>query len=145
MLDTLMRIGAHRIDYFDSSRAKNAQAFAFYIRGNKNAGDVICRDAKSQLYAGLLLIHSKLQMANLAGIYVDVDGIENLKRPAYVQLKQDIRNGLFTRIFILDRSSIMGTALADRDLQELFFQVGGFELLVCRDGECVAIDIFAGA
>jgi hypothetical protein len=143
MLDTMMRVGAHRIEYLDDTR--NPQSFAFYIRGNKRAGDVICKDAKSQLYAGLLLIHNKLQMTNLAGIYVDVDGLENLQRPAYLQLKQDLIAGMFRRVFILDRSALLGSPQADQDLQQLFFHCGGFELLVCREGECVALDLFANS
>jgi hypothetical protein len=140
MLDTLMRVGAHRIEYLDDTR--NPQAFAFYIRGNKRDGDVICKDAKSQLYAGLLLIHNKLQMTNLTGIYVDVDSLENLQRPAYQQLKQDLMAGMFKRVFILDRTALLGTPQSDQDLQQLFFRCGGFELLVCREGECVALDLF---
>lgn len=143
MLDTLMRVGAHRIEYLDDSR--NPQAFAFYIRGNKKAGDVICKDAKSQLYAGLLLIHHKLQMTHLAGIYVDVDGLENLQRPAYLQLKQDLMAGKFSRVFILERSALLGTPQAVHDLQQLYFACSGFELMVCREGECVALDLFAEA
>ncbi len=141
MLDTLMRVGAHRIEYFESRFPGNPQAFGFYIRGEKDPRDVFSRDAKYQLYSGLMLIHSKGQMQNLAGIYVDVDALDNLKRPAYLQFKQDLLSGLFRRVFVLDESALLGQAAAEADLMALFLESGGFEFMVCKNDDCVAIDL----
>jgi len=141
MLDTLMTIGAYRVSYFNNSLNVNSLAFGFYIRGEKMAQDAYSRDAKNQLYAGLMLIQSKLQMHNLRGIYVDVDSLENLQRPAYVQLKRDLISGYFQRVFVLDESALLGTRPAENDLHEVFDLCGGFELLVCRDGECAPVKL----
>jgi len=141
MLDTLMRVGAHRIEYFENRFPVTPQAFGFYIRGEKDPRDVFCRDAKYQLYSGLMLIHSKGQVQNLAGIYVDVDALDNLKRPAYLQMKKDLLNGLFKRVFVLDESALLGQPAAEADLMALFVESGGFEFMVCKDDDCVAIDL----
>ncbi len=140
MLDTLMTIGSYRVSYFNESLNVNPQAFGFYIRGEKGSRDAYSRDAKSQLYAGLMLIQDKLQMNNLRGIYVDVDTLENLQRPAYMQLKHDLISGYFRRVFVLKESALLGTPSAENDLRRVFGLCGGFELLVCRDGDCVAIN-----
>lgn len=140
MLDTLMQTGSYRVSYFDNSCEHNPFAFGFYIRGEKAAQDEYSRDAKQQLYAGLFLIQSKLQMVNLRGIYVDVDVADNLERPGYLQLKRDLINGCMRRVFVLDESALLGSSKAANDLQNLYTLVGGFELIVCREGECVPVE-----
>lgn len=141
MLDTLMTIGSYRVSYFNDSLNVNPLAFGFYIRGEKVAQDAYSRDAKKQLYAGLMLIQNRLQMHNLRGIYVDVDVIVNLQRPAYTQLKRDLISGYFRRLFVLDESALLGTRPAEDDLREVYDLCGGFELLVCRDGDCAPVDL----
>ena len=140
MLDTLTQIGAYRVSYFSSSQEPNPLAFGFYIRGEKATQDVYSQDAKMQLYAGLFLIHTKLQMRNLRGLYVDVDSINNLMRPAYLQLKHDLINGFLRRVFILDEAALFGTGEAEDDLRMVYETVGGFDLLVCREGDCVPVE-----
>jgi hypothetical protein len=139
MLDTLTQIGAYRVSYFSSSQEPNPLAFGFYIRGEKAPQDVYSRDAKTQLYAGLFLIHTKLQIRNLRGLYVDVDSISNLMRPAYLQLKRDLINGFIRRVFILDESALFGAGEAEDDLRLVYETVGGFDLFVCQEGECVPV------
>lgn len=141
MLDTLMKFGAYRVEHFNDEYQADLSAFGFYIRGEKQAG-AYYRDAKSQLYAGLMLIHSKQMMSHLRGIYVDVDALENLQRPAYCQMKSDLLNGLFRRIFVLDESALLGEPEAEADLRRIYRAVGGFDLLVCRDGDCTPLDLF---
>lgn len=140
MLDTLTQIGAYRVSYFSCSQEPNPLAFGFYIRGEKTAQDVYSQDAKQQLYAGLFLIHTKLQMRNMRGLYVDVDSINNLMRPAYLQLKRDLTNGFIKRVFLLDESALFGTGEAEDDLRMAYETAGGFDLLVCREGECVPVE-----
>lgn len=142
MLDTLMKIGAYRVEHFEIDYRENPDAFGFYIRGEKSEKGVYCRDAKSQLYAGLMLIQSKKMMGNLRGIYVDVDELSNLERPAYVQMKADLINGLFRRIFVLDASALWAPGIVAEDLQRLYKAAGGFVLLVCQEGECTQKSIF---
>lgn len=142
MLDSMMKIGAYRVEHFDVFNQSDPQAFGFYVCGELTATHAYSRDAKAQLYAGLMLIHSKAQMAHLRGIYVDVDSVENLQRPAYVQMKRDLLAGLFKRILVLDEAALLGSSEARADLYQVYLAVGGLELLVCRDGECVPYPVF---
>jgi hypothetical protein len=137
-----MRIGAYRVERFEIETPVNPDAFAFYIRGERPDTGSYSRDAKSQLYAGLMLINSKRMMGNLRGIYVDVDELSNLQRPAYMQLKADLLEGLFKRIFVLDATALWAPGIVEEDLHRLYLASGGFELLVCRDGKCTVMPLF---
>lgn len=143
MLDSMMKFGAHRVDYFYPRLDENKKAFGFYIRAEISPNEIYCREAKRQLYTGLSIIQSKHEMKNLMGIYLDVDSLNNLYRPAYQQLKDDLRNGLFKRLFVLDEKALVGSLLADKDVYELYTLVGGFEILTCKDGDCVPVDLFS--
>jgi len=142
MLDTLLKFGAYRVEHFEYEYQADPSAFGFYIRGEKLEAGAYCRDAKSQLYAGLMLIHSKQMMKHLRGIYVDVDALNNLQRPAYRQMMTDLLNGMFKRIFVLDESALLGTPVADYDMRQIYRTAGGFELLVCRNGDCTPYCLF---
>jgi len=139
MLDAMMKFGAFRVDYLNLGVNVDRKAFGFYLRAELSANDLYSRDAKHQLYAGLSVIKRKLEMSHLVGIYLDVDLLDNLERPAYQQMKRDMLNGMFNRLFVLDEKAVMGTPAADQDLLRLFIQTGGFELFTCRNGECVPL------
>ncbi len=141
MLGAMMKFGAFHISYLNPVVDKYRKAFGFYLRAEISAGDGYSRGAKRQLYSGLMLIQHKLEMHNLVGIYLDVDSLDNLERPAYQQMKQDMLNGMFKRLFVLDEKAIMGSPTADIDLMKLFIKMGGFELLTCKNGECVPLEI----
>jgi hypothetical protein len=141
MLDSLMKFGAHRVNYFEALNEHNPEAFGFYIRAEIPAGQAYSHEAKYQLYAGLDLIQRCLGMKNLAGIYVDIDCLKNLQRPAYQQLRRDVLSGHFRRILVLNRLSISGCPGSDRDLSELSAQVGGVELLVWQHSGLSALPV----
>ena len=143
MLDALMKFGGHRIDYFLQARS-NLDAFGFYVCGGLGADCAYSLEAKHQLYFGLALIQSQLGLKNLVAIYIDVNDVNNLQRPAYVQLKQDLINGLFRRVLILDEAVLAGNPAAEADLATLSEQVNGFELFTCLAGKINSIHIQAG-
>lgn len=141
MLDAMTKFGGYRVDYLHHGLEVDQLAFAFYLRAKITPGDNYSREAKRQLYSGLSVIKQHLEFKHLAGIYLDVDSLDNINRPAYQQMKQDMLNGLFKRLFVLDERAIMGTFEADRDLLMLFIQTGGFELFTCKNGECVPLEL----
>jgi hypothetical protein len=132
MLDALLKFGSYRIDYFDRSGG-NPQAFAFYVRGAMDARSRFSHEAKAQLYAGLALIRSELGLGNLAAVYIDVNDLANLQRQAYAQLKRDLLAGMFSRVFVYDRSALLGQPAADQDVARLGEVVRDFELLSCDE------------
>lgn len=132
MLDTLMKFGAYRVNYFEGLSQGNPDAFGFYIRAEVEDGQAYSHDAKHQLYTGLDLIQRFIGMKNLAGIYLDVNCLKNLQRPAYQQMKRDILSGYFRRILVLDEGALNGCPGSLRDLHELAGLVGGLEVISWR-------------
>jgi hypothetical protein len=141
MLDAMTKFGGYRVDYLHHGLEKDLKAFAFYLRAEITPGDSYSHEAKRQLYTGLTIIKQHLEFKHLAGIYLDVDSLDNLKRPAYQQMKQDMLNGMFKRLFVLDERAVMGTSDADHDMLMLFIQTRGFELFTCKNGECQPLEL----
>ena len=141
MLDTLMKFGAYRVNYFEPLIQKNLDAFGFYIRAEIEEGQAYSHEAKHQLYNGLDLIQRVLGMNNLVGIYMDVNCLKNLQRPAYQQMKKDITSGYFRRILVLDTVAIKGCLGSEKDLAELAYLVGGLEMLVWHRSKLVTMRI----
>ena len=140
MLDTMMKFGAFRVDYFHRGPDIDQKAFGFYLRSEISGGDRFSRGAKIQLYSGLMFIKQNLEFNHLVGIYLDVDSLDNLERPAYKQMKRDIFAGYFKRLFVLDENAIMGSDISNLDLLNFFVQVDGFDLFTCKNGQCVALE-----
>jgi hypothetical protein len=141
MLDSLMKFGAYRVNYFESLTQANPNAFGFYIRAEIEKGQAYSHQAKHQLYIGLDLIQRLLGMNNLAGIYVDIDCLNNLLRPAYQQIKRDILTGYFHKILVLDEFAINGCPGAVTELYELADLVGGLDLLIWKESNLIETTI----
>ena len=133
MLETLLKFGSHRVDYFDRS-GRNPQAFAFYVRGTIAFDERFSHEAKCQLYTGLAWIKQVMSLKDLAAVYIDINQLDNLQRTAYVQLKKDLRAGMFSRVFVVNKSALLGTPAANADLAALRNTISDFELL-SRDEE----------
>ena len=137
MLDSLMKFGAYRVNYFEPFLKNSPEAFGFYIRAEIEQGQAYSHMAKHQLYVGLDLIQRILGMQNLVGIYIDIDCLSNLQRPAYQQMKQDILSGYFQRILVLEKDTIDGCPGAVTDLAKLADRIGGLELSSWQDSKLV--------
>jgi hypothetical protein len=133
MLDALTKFGGYRIDHFEQNQC-TTDAFVLYVRGGLTAGISYSLEAKQQLYLGLALIHSQLGLGNLAGVFVDVNDLGNVDRPAYRQMKREILSGTIKRVLILDRSALFGIPAADRDMVSLFQQVDDLEVFTVCSG-----------
>lgn len=133
MLETLLKFGSHRVDYFDRS-GRNPRAFAFYVRGDIEIDERFSHEAKCQLYTGLAWIKQVMGLKDLAAVYIDINQLDNLQRSAYVQLKKDLHAGMFSRVFVVNKSALSGTPVANADLAALRKSVKNFELL-SRDEE----------
>lgn len=133
MLDALTKFGGYRIDHFEQN-CGNTNAFAFYVRGGLVPGSLYSLEAKQQLYFGLALIQSLLGLEKLAGVFVDVNDLVNLDRPAYRELKREILAGKVRRVLVLDPSAILGNPVADRDVAALFQRVDRLEIFTVIAG-----------
>jgi hypothetical protein len=141
MLDTLTKFGAYRVNYFEPLIQKNPEAFGFYIRAEIDEGQAYSHEAKHQLYTGLDLIQRVLGINNLVGIYMDVNCLVNLQRPAYQQMKRDVIAGYFHRILILDAAAITGCPDSEKDLSDLAFLVGGLQILAWNRTKLIVTSI----
>lgn len=144
MLDVLMKNGGHRIDYFESGAVNHSDAAALYIRADAPGETKYSRQAKHQLYKGLAIIAECIGFQKLVGIYVDVNALENVERPAYQRLKQDLLDGLFRRVMVIDPRAMLGHPAADDDVRDLFWSAGGFELINYESGHPVQMNIRNG-
>jgi len=141
MLEAMTKFGGYRVDYLNHGLENDQKAFAFYLRAELIPGDGYSHEAKRQLYTGLAIIKQHLEFKHLVSIYLDVNNLDNLDRPAYQQMKQDMLKGMFKRLFVLDERAILGTPEADNDLLMLFIQTPGFELFTCKNGECLPLEL----
>jgi hypothetical protein len=134
MLEALMKFGDYRVDRFFRAEY-TGEEFGFYICAQAGVAGSYCAEAKHQLYYGLALIHARGELSDLAGIYIDINDPANLQRPAYLELKQDIRAGHFRRVLLLEPASLLDCSQADEDLEELAKPIQGFELFTYQAGE----------
>lgn len=129
MFDTLMQYGGHRVTYLNDCARGKACALGFYVRGELVKGQRYSHSTKHHLMAGLDVIQESLGRENLVAVYLDVDVLDNLSRPAYLQMKQDLCAGMFHRLFVFSQSDLMGNHQVDQDVYDLYRQTGGFDLL----------------
>lgn len=134
MFEALRTAGGHRVDYLNQQARGRDGAFAFYVCGDKPEEAAYSQTAKRSLLAGLSLIQQTLGPENLVAVYLDVNSIENIARPAYVQMKDDLRSGMFKRLFTLHAGDLIGEAESAEDLNQLYYEVGGFDLLTFEQG-----------
>ena len=134
MLTTLMKFGGYRVDRFFQLE-QTGKEFGFYVCADLMEPDGYCREAKHQLYFGLAVIHSQGELKNLAGIYIDINHPENLLRPAYVALKQDLLEGNFHRVVMIQNSILRSHGEAKKDLAGLALQIRNLELFTFGPGK----------
>ncbi len=144
MLDVLMKFGAYRIDYLESSAASASDAVAFYLRANCPRHEFYSREAKHQLYQGLALIAANYGLHKLVGVYVDVNELSNINRPAYQRLKMDMLDGLFHKVFVVDPGALLGHPVADADMRDLYWSAGGFEIISMQEGYFEPLELCCG-
>jgi hypothetical protein len=91
MFETFRKQGSFRIDYLNNAARGSPQAFAFYVRGELKMIRPTAPSAKHHLCAGLNIIRKNMNCDHLVAIYVDINQASTSYRPAYVQMKRDMR------------------------------------------------------
>jgi hypothetical protein len=142
MFDTFRKPGSFRIDYLNNAARGSPQAFAFYVRGELEDDAPYSITAKHHLCAGLNIIRKNLNCDHLVGIYVDINQAVNLFRPAYVQMKRDLRAKFFRQVFTFHSGDLIGDRAALTDLKELYRDVDGFDVISYRNGTLERASIF---
>jgi hypothetical protein len=129
MFGTLMKNGGYRVDYLNLQSVGTPEAFAFYVYGALNDRLRMDRETKHQLYSGLNVIRKENIHTHLVGVYIDIVTTRRDRRPAFCQMKVDLRDGMFKRVFTFLSDAVMESGAAMSELQKLQDEVEGFELV----------------
>lgn len=133
MFEALRKLGGYRIDYMNREIMGSSDALGFYILGNLPAGQPYSHSAKHSLLAGLIVLRDLGEIENLVAIYLDVNEAGNALRPAYVRMKQDMRSGMFRRLFVLDANDLAGDSQTAQDWWMFTRQLKRFEVVSFGD------------
>lgn len=144
MFETLMKHGGHRVDYLNPSARGSRNSLAFYVCSDLPARAAYSIEAKRHLFAGLEYVQRVLGEQNLVAIYLDVNSPVAFERPAYEQMKRDLRDRYFRRLFVYSLYDLVSSEDMLDDLSDLYAQVGGFELISAAEGvDCShTLDVF---
>jgi hypothetical protein len=134
MFETFRKQGSFRIDYLNNAARGSPDAYAFYVRGEVEDNAPYSITAKHHLCAGLNIIRKNMNCDCLVAIYVDINQAQNVYRPAYVQMKRDVRAGMFRQVFTFHSGDLTGDHIALTDLHELYQDVDGFDVLSYHNG-----------
>lgn len=134
MFEAMMKNGAYRVDYLNHANRGLPGSLGFYILGSLPEADSYSHNAKHSLFSGLTLIREQLGTHCLVAIYLDVNTGDNLLRPAYQQMKQDMRAGMFHRLFVLEPAELIGSMELLADWAKFTMQVKYCEVLSIVDG-----------
>jgi hypothetical protein len=134
MFETLMRPGSYRVDYLNEAVVGKPSALGFYVCGELPPEAPYSLAARSHLLSGLVLIHQHLGPENLAAVYLDVHTPPSMDRPAFAQLKRDVRTGMFRKIFVSSDCITHHKERLIEELMQLSFEVGDLKLITHQDG-----------
>lgn len=140
MIGTLTKFGTYKVERFHQPYL-NGKGIGFYICAQMQDKEPYCVDAKSQLYYGLALLRENDLLAQLAGIYVDVNSLKNVERPAYQMLKEDILNGYVQRVLIIKRKVLFGCLEAKSDWNRYSREYEGIEVFTFNHGKIASVAI----
>ncbi len=129
MLDTLMKSGAYRVDYFNLLARGSEDATGLYVCGSLNDAEGYSVSAKRHLYAGLLVVEELLGMRNLVGVYVDVDPAGCSGRQAFRALREDILHGAVKKVLVMSPAEQLADPEFRLEWAELFNLVPGLKML----------------
>lgn len=139
MFEILMHPYQYRVDYLNLQAAHTSEAFGLYVRGELDVRLPYSLQAKHHLIAGLALINQFLNRDNLVAVYIDIASLEDCRRPAYLQMKADIAEGLFSRIVTISQSDLMGDPCVDEDILAFAHKIPDLSLLVYESGAFVQV------
>ena len=134
MFTTLMNFGSYRVDYLNKQRIGDPHAVGLYILGNLSGEETYSRSAKRALYLGLTMVREQLGMENLVGIYVDINCPNQTSRQAYLELKKDVKAGMFRRVLVQSLSDLFSDADSFSDWWNFYRELARCEILTMADG-----------
>lgn len=109
MYSAMMKTGSYRIDYMNKTAMGTLSAIGLYVVGDLSPDEKFSRSARRALLTGLLLVKERIGIEYLVAVYLDINSNNNPARPAYKQMKADMRAGMFRRVFVEHPSFLTGS------------------------------------
>lgn len=139
MFETLMKFGGYRVDYFQRSRIGSPTALGLYVLGDLPSDQSYSRAAKHHLFSALCLLREQLELENLVAVYLDVNSPLEAHRPAYQQLKQDMKAGFFHRLFVTSVYDLTGADDMPADFWNFYRELPYLEIFSIESGRLAPV------
>lgn len=139
MFEAMRKFGGYRVDYMNKDNMGTPRALGFYVLGDLPEPQPYSQKAKHSLLAGLIMLRNLGEIENLVAIYLDVNEAGNALRPAYVRMKQDMRSGMFSRLFVLDSRDLAGNSQTAQDWWMFTRQLERFKVVSWGAGKLYEI------
>lgn len=134
MFETLMKFGGYRVDYLNKDRVGSSSAMGLYVLGDLPAHQSYSRMAKRNLFTGLCVIREQHEDQNLIAIYLDVNSPDDAHRPAYQQMKRDMKAGMFHRLCVPVVYDLVGSAEHYSDFWNFYRELEWMDILSTESG-----------
>ncbi len=146
MFEAMMKFGGYRVDYMKSDRMGSPSAIGLYVLGDLPIDQSYSRTAKHALFSALCMIRDQAEADNLVAVYLDVNHSVNLSRPAYQQMKRDMKAGMFHRLCVPSVRDLVSDEDAYADFWHFYRELEWCELFSIESGNLrpVAFREFAG-
>ncbi len=134
MFETLMKFGGYRVDYLNMDRAGSSAALGLYVLGDLPAHQSYSRMAKHNLFTGLCVIREQHEDQNLVAIYLDINSPDEVQRPAYQQMKRDMKAGMFRRLCVPVVYDLVGSTEQYSDFWNFYRELEWMDILSTEAG-----------
>lgn len=135
MFSAMMKYGSYKIDYLNRSQMGNNQAIGLYVLGDILAEQPYSRNAKHALFTGLLLLREQVGINRIVAVYLDINTADNPGRPAYQQMKNDMKAGMFRKVFVESPLQLTGSDENNMDWWNFYRELPSCEIWTAVDGE----------
>lgn len=139
MFEALMKFGGYRVDYLQSDRISTSAALGLYVLGDLPVDQSYSRAAKHNLFTALCLIRDHQDVGNLVAVYLDINSPFETHRPAYQQMKRDMKAGLFHRLCVPSVCDLIGDEQVYADFWNFYRELEWCEILSTESGRLMPV------
>jgi hypothetical protein len=139
MFESLMKFGGYRVDYLQPDHAGATGALGLYILGDLPAGQPYSRTAKHCLFTALSVLQTQQEIQNLVAVYLDINTANETNRPAFQQMKWDMKAGMFRRLCVSSVCDLTGGEEVYEDFWKFYRELQWCEIYSTASGRLAPI------
>lgn len=139
MFEALMKFGGYRVDYMHNDQIGTSSALGLYVLGDLPVDQSYSRAAKRSLFTALCLLREQHEIDNLAAIYLDINSPVEAHRPAYQQMKRDMKAGLFHRLCVPSVCDLIGDEQVYADFWNFYRGLEWCEIISTEPGRLTPV------